>query len=57
MSTMTGEFSPSDKEAWRRGYRRDRKRQSTLVAILSTVGFVGGALAGRHAFAGLEVRA
>ena len=39
MSTMPGEFSPSDKEAWRRGYRRERKRKSTLVAILSTVGF------------------
>jgi polar amino acid transport system permease protein len=29
----------SDRESWRRNYRRDRKRESTLVAILSTIVF------------------
>jgi polar amino acid transport system permease protein len=39
MSTMTGELRLSDKEQWRRSYRRDRRRKSTLVAIISTIVF------------------
>jgi polar amino acid transport system permease protein len=36
---MTEQFALSDKESWRRQYREDRKRKSTLVAIMSTVVF------------------
>jgi polar amino acid transport system permease protein len=39
VSVAGPEFQVSDKEQWRRRYRRDRKRKSTVVAILSTIGF------------------
>jgi polar amino acid transport system permease protein len=39
VSVTAEEFLLSDKEQWRRSYRRERKRRSTLVAILSTIVF------------------
>lgn len=39
MSTTATELWLSDKEQWRRDYRRGRKRRSTVVAILSTIVF------------------
>jgi polar amino acid transport system permease protein len=39
VSAVTEEFAVSDKEQWRRSYRRERKRKSTLVAIISTIAF------------------
>lgn len=39
MSSTAPEHVLSDKEKWRREYRRDRKRKSTMVAILSTIVF------------------
>jgi polar amino acid transport system permease protein len=39
VSRTAEDFVVSDKEAWRRSFRRDRRRKSTLVAILSTIAF------------------
>jgi polar amino acid transport system permease protein len=39
MSVTTDELVLSDKETWRRGYRRSRQRKSTAVAVLSTLVF------------------
>jgi polar amino acid transport system permease protein len=39
VSLAGDELLVSDKEQWRRSYRRDRKRKSTVVAIISTIVF------------------
>jgi polar amino acid transport system permease protein len=39
MSAMSDQFLLSDKEEWRRSFRRERGRKSTTVAIVSTIVF------------------
>jgi polar amino acid transport system permease protein len=39
MSAAAGDLRISDKEQWRRSYRRERRRKSTLVSIISTIVF------------------
>jgi polar amino acid transport system permease protein len=37
MTITTGEFAPSEKEQWRRSYRRNQRRRSVVIALVSTV--------------------